>query len=137
MSTMIDSPVRASFLAQRTATTASVGDDFGRALRAAMRAYVISQGGTPMMYQVGDLAVEPAGRGQVRVDGNLESCVVTAMFPGVRVRAFSNSPGGWFSHTPTSGYRPQGTAVLCGNVRESRGPRPGANIRGAIIPALL
>jgi len=134
MSTMIDSPARASFLAQRTA---SVGDDFGRALRAAMRAHVMALGGTPMMYQVGDLSVEPVARGQVRVDGNLESCVVTAMFPGVRVRAFSNSPGGWFSHTPTPGYRPQGTAVLCGSTREGRAPRPGANIRGSIIPALL
>jgi len=137
MSTMIETPVRESFLAHRTAATASVGDDFGRALRAAMRAHVLSLGGTPMMYQVADLAVEPVGRGQVRVDGNLESCVVTAMFPGVQVRAISNSPGGWFSHTPTSGYRPQGTSVLVGPAREGRTPRPGANVRAAIIPALL
>ncbi|HET7228659.1 MAG TPA: hypothetical protein VFJ16_01520 [Longimicrobium sp.] len=136
MSTMIETPVRASFIAHRTAATASIGDDFGRALRAAMRAYVIALGGTPMMYQVTGLAVEPVGRGQVRVDGNLESCVVTAMFPGVRVRAFSNSPGGWFSHTPTAGYRSQGTAVLCGATREGRAPKPAAT-RAAVLPALL
>lgn len=137
MSTMIESPLRASFLAHRTPATASVGDDFGRALRAAMRAHVAALGGTPMMYQVGDLAVEPVGRGQVRVDGGLESCMVTALFPGVQVRAISNSPGGWFSQTPTPGYRPQGTAVLCGSTREGRSPRSGASGRAAIIPALL
>jgi hypothetical protein len=137
MSTMIESPTRASFLAHRTASTANVGDDFGRALRAAMRAHVVALGGTPMMYQVGDLSVEPLGRGQVRVDGTLESCMVTALFPGVHVRAISNSPGGWFSHTPTPGYRPQGTAVVCGNSRDGRAPRSGASVRAAIIPALL
>jgi hypothetical protein len=137
MSTMIEPPVRASFIAHRTASTASVGDDFGRALRAAMRAHVLALGGTPMMYQVNDLTVEPVGRGQVRVDGHLDSCMVTALFPGVQVRAISNSPGGWFSHTPTAGYRPQGTSVLCGPHREGRSPRPGSNVRAAIIPALL
>jgi hypothetical protein len=137
MSTMIEPPVRASFLAHCTASTASVGDEFGRALRAAMRAHVLALGGTPMMYQVGSLSVEPVGRGQVRVDGSLESCMVTALFPGVQVRALTNSPGGWFSHTPTSGYRPQGTAVLCGGTREGRAARPGANLRPAVIPALL
>ncbi|HET7464847.1 MAG TPA: hypothetical protein VFJ82_26625 [Longimicrobium sp.] len=136
MSTMIDAPVRASFLAHRTAATGNVGDDFARALRAAMRAYVIGLGGTPMMYQVGDLSVEPLGRGQVRMDGGLDSCMVTALFPGVRVRAFTNSPGGWFAHTPTPGYRPQGTSVICG-ARDSRGAKAAPKPHPSVFPALL
>ena len=123
MSTMIERPTRPSLLPHRgTIPTASVSDDFGRALRAAMRAHVVALGGVPMMYQVTGLAVEPLGGGRVRVDGGLDSCMVTALFPGVRVRAISNSPGGWFAQSPTAGYRPEGTAVLCGERgRSSRG----------------
>lgn len=120
---------------RRAQGAASVSDDFGRALRAAMRDYVVSLGGTPMMYQIGGLSVEPVGRTRVRVDGSQESCMVTALFPGVQVRAFSNSPGGWFTQTPTPGFRAQGTAVVC-SAREGRTPRS-ANGRAAILPALL
>ncbi|HEU4559463.1 MAG TPA: hypothetical protein VFS20_16510 [Longimicrobium sp.] len=136
MSTMIESRSHASRPTRRaTGAAASVSDDFGRALRAAMRAYVVSLGGTPMMYQISGLAVEPVGRTRVRVDGGHESCMVTALFPGVQVRAFSNSPGGWFSQVATAGYRPQGTSVVC-SARDGRTPRS-ANGRAAVLPALL
>ena len=136
MSTTIEPRNDASRSIRRAhGAAASVTDDFGRALRAAMRAYVVSLGGTPMMYQVNGLAVEPVGRIRVRVDGGLESCMVTAMFPGVKMRAFSNSPGGWFSQVPTAGYRPQGTSVVC-SAREGRTPRS-ANGRASVLPALL
>ncbi len=110
-------------------------DEIGRALRAAMRAHVVSLGGTPMMYQVAGLTVEPLRGGRVRVDGGLESCMVTALFPGVQVRAFSNAPGGWFAQEPTAGYRPEGTAVICGTARGARSPA--AHARLAPLPALL
>lgn len=136
MSSMIEFRNHASRPFRRSqGAAATVGDDFGRALRAAMRAYVVSLGGTPMMYQITGLSVEAVGRTRVRVDGGLESCMVTALFPGVRVRAFSNSPGGWFSQTATPGYRPQGTSVVC-SARDGRTPRS-ANGRAAVLPVLL
>jgi hypothetical protein len=101
-----------------------------------MRAYVVSLGGTPMMYRIGALTAEPLRAGRVRVNGGLESCMVTALFPGVQVRAFSNSPGGWFSQTPTAGYRPEGTAVICGTARDGRASKSTASTRAA-LPALL
>jgi len=139
MSTQIDSPARATRLPRRRNGVAatSANDEIGRALRAAMRAYVLSLGGTPMMYQIGSLSLEPLRAGRVRVDGGLESCMVTALFPGVQVRAFSNSPGGWFSQTPTAGYRPEGTAVICGGAREGRAAKSPAASPRAALPALL
>ena len=135
MSTIIESRNHASRpLGRSPGSAATVNDDFGRALRAAMRAYVVSLGGTPMMYQIGGLTVEPVGRTRVRVDGGLESCMVTALFPGVKVRAFSNSPGGWFSQAATPGFRPQGTSVVC-SAREGRMPRS-ANGRAPMLPLL-
>ncbi|HYH80724.1 MAG TPA: hypothetical protein VEX86_13055 [Longimicrobium sp.] len=134
MSTQIESPARGTFLPRRRtgAAATTVSDDIGRALRAAMRAYVLSLGGTPMMYRIGALSVEPLRGGRVRVDGGLEACMVTALFPGVRVRAFSNSPGGWFSQTPMTGYRPEGTAAICASSRKAAGQNP----RGG-LPSLL
>lgn len=135
MSTLIESRIHASRPIRRAAgAAASVSDDFGRALRAAMRDYVVSLGGTPMMYQVGGLSVEPVGRTRVRVDGGHDSCMVTALFPGVQVRAISNSPGGWFSQVATAGFRPQGTSVVC-SAREGRTPRS-ANGRASMLPLL-
>jgi hypothetical protein len=127
MSTQIDSPARGTFLSHRRtgAASAPVSDDVGRSLRAAMRAYVLSLGGTPMMYRIESLSVEPLRGGRVRVDGGLESCMVTALFPGVRVRAFSNSPGGWFAQAPMTGYRCEGTAVICAPSRKSGAARGG------------
>jgi len=94
------------------AAASSLSRDFGQALRAAMRAHVESLGGVPMMYQVGALSVQPQGS-RIRVDGAPESCTVTALFPGIQVRAFANSPGGWFAQVPAHGYRAEGSAVIC------------------------
>jgi hypothetical protein len=137
MSTQMETSARATRLPRRRtgAAAASTNDEIGRALRAAMRAYVISMGGTPMMYQIGALNVEPLRAGRMRVDGGLESCMVTALFPGVQVRAFSNSPGAWFTQTPTPGFRPEGTAVICGTARGARSAA--APARQAALPALL
>lgn len=139
MSTQIETSARATRLPRRRAGTAatSANDEIGRALRAAMRAYVLSLGGTPMMYRIGALSLEPVRAGRVRVDGGLESCMVTALFPGVQVRAFSNSPGGWFSQTPTAGYRPEGTSVICATARGGRAAKPAGASTRAALPALL
>lgn len=98
---------------RRSAAAATLSRDFGRALRVAMRTHIISLGGVPMMYQVEGLAVAPAPGSRMRVDGGVGTCTVTALFPGVQVRAYSDSPGGWFARTPIAGFRVEGTAVVC------------------------
>jgi hypothetical protein len=114
MSTTIESPVRSFSMPRRDdeAGASSLSRDFGQALRSVMRAHVESLGGVPMMYQVGALAVQPQGS-RIRVDGAPESCTVTALFPGIQVRAMANSPGGWFALVPTPGFRAEGSAVVC------------------------
>lgn len=114
MSTTIESPSLAYPTPHRgsDSSAASLTRDFGQALRAAMRAHVEALGGVPMMYQVGALSVQPQGS-RIRVDGAPGSCTVTALFPGIQVRAFANTPGGWFAQVPTHGYRAEGSAVVC------------------------
>ncbi|HSU12820.1 hypothetical protein [Longimicrobium sp.] len=115
MSTQIEPSARAVSLPHRrtgAAEATSLSRDFGDALRSAMRQYVESMGGVPMMYQIGALAVQPVGS-RIRVDGGAESCTVTALFPGIQVRAIARSPGGWFALVPTPGFRADGSAVLC------------------------
>ena len=48
---------------RRSAASASLSRDFGRALRVAMRTHIISLGGVPMMYQIEGLTAEPAAGG--------------------------------------------------------------------------
>src|SRR5262249_14133920 len=97
----------------RAAAHGALSEDFARTLRAVMHAHVAALGGVPLMYQVCGLSAEKEPGARVRVEGGPESCMVTALFPGVQVRAFSNSPGGWFSAVPTPGCTPDGTAVVC------------------------
>jgi hypothetical protein len=108
---------------RRSAAATNLSRDFGRALRVAMRTHIISLGGVPMMYQVEGLTVEPASGSRMRVDGGVGTCTVTALFPGVQVRAYSDSPGGWFARIPISGFRAEGTAVVCS--------------AGAIVPEMI
>jgi len=135
MSTVIESPIRGPRASRnREGAATSLSRDFGKALRASMRAHVVAQGGVPMTYQIGALTVQPLGA-RIRVDGEAESCTVTALFPGVKVRSFSNSPGGWFAQAPAAGYRVDGSAVVCSTGADARDAMPSAN--GAVPLALL
>ncbi|HEX6751475.1 MAG TPA: hypothetical protein VF092_29555 [Longimicrobium sp.] len=117
---MFESPVRGPRAPRnRDGAATTLSRDFGRALRAAMRAHVVALGGVPMTYQLGALTVQPLGP-RIRVDGEAQSCTVTALFPGVKVRSFSNSPGGWFAQQPAPGYRVDGTAVVCTTGADAR-----------------
>ncbi|MBV9108211.1 MAG: hypothetical protein JO306_02255 [Gemmatimonadetes bacterium] len=108
---------------RRSAAATNLSRDFGRALRVAMRTHIISLGGVPMMYQVEGLTVESATGSRMRVNGGVGTCTVTALFPGVQVRAYSDSPGGWFARIPIAGFRAHGTAVVCS--------------AGAVVPEMI